>query len=98
MCISHSPIPVPLGLPLGWADSPPTFCAMSETIADLANANAYKRHVPPHRLERHSAPLDQWNASNTPDSDSDSNSSQEYLDPPSVAPEDLPSQPAYQAW
>jgi hypothetical protein len=45
-------IAFPLGLPMGWTDSPPTFCAVTETAADLANA-AYRRHetAPPHRLD-----------------------------------------------
>ena len=36
---------------------------MSETICDLANANAYKHHVPGHRLEPLCEPEDQWNQS-----------------------------------
>ena len=32
----------PLVLPMGWAESPPLFCAVSETITDIANANASK--------------------------------------------------------
>ena len=27
----------PLVLPMGWAESPPAFCAATETIADLTN-------------------------------------------------------------
>ena len=29
---------IPLTLPMGWLESPPSFCAMTETTADLANA------------------------------------------------------------
>jgi len=29
---------IPLTLPMGWLESPPAFCAMTETTADLANA------------------------------------------------------------
>ena len=54
-------VAIPLSLTMGWTESPPTFCAITETIADLANARAYKHHVAPHRLEHHSTPLDQWN-------------------------------------
>ena len=36
---------------MGWVSSPPTFCAASETVADLANATLYKCTVPPHHLE-----------------------------------------------
>jgi hypothetical protein len=39
-----------LSLPMGWVESPPYFCAASETIADLANANIHKRFLP-HRLD-----------------------------------------------
>jgi hypothetical protein len=51
---------VPLVLTMGWGNSPPTFCAASETVADLANANLYKRTVPPHRLEHLASAHDVW--------------------------------------
>ena len=50
-------IGIPLTLPMGWAESPPYFCAATETVADLANmelqqptgiASARKT---PHRLD-----------------------------------------------
>lgn len=44
-------VAVPLALTMGWINSPPLFCAMSETICDRANSMLYKRHAPPHRLE-----------------------------------------------
>ena len=44
-------VAIPLSTMMRWVSSPPTFCAASETIADLANASLYKRTVPPHRLE-----------------------------------------------
>jgi hypothetical protein len=28
---------IPLTLPMGWVESPPTFCTAMETIADLVN-------------------------------------------------------------
>jgi hypothetical protein len=42
----------PLVLPMGWVNSPPIFCAFTETIADLANRNLrFQAHPPaPHRL------------------------------------------------
>jgi hypothetical protein len=43
-------VAIPLSLPMGWVESPPYFCAASETIADLANANIHKRFLP-HRLD-----------------------------------------------
>ena len=53
-------VAIPLVLTMGWTESPPTFSALSETICDLAIHNSYKRHVPPHRLEAHCAPQDEW--------------------------------------
>ena len=42
----------PLALPMGWVLSPPYFCAVTETVADLANASMQDlQHAPPHRLE-----------------------------------------------
>ena len=44
----------PLVLPMGWAKSPPAFCAGTETVADLANAtlatNMQSLDIP-HRLD-----------------------------------------------
>jgi hypothetical protein len=51
---------VPLVLTMGWTNSPPTFCAASETVADLANANLFRRTVPPHRLEHLASAHDVW--------------------------------------
>jgi hypothetical protein len=43
---------LPLALPMGWTQSPPYFCAVTETIADVANLRLLKRHTTrPHRLE-----------------------------------------------
>ena len=44
-------VAVPLVLTMGWVNSPPIFCAMSETACDIANARMYRRFAPPHRLE-----------------------------------------------
>jgi hypothetical protein len=47
-------IALPLALPMGWTQSPPAFCAVTETIADLTNQRLH-RHRPfprPHRLEQ----------------------------------------------
>ena len=45
-------VALPLVLPMGWTESPPAFCAATETVADLANATL-ARHEPQeaHRLE-----------------------------------------------
>lgn len=41
----------PLVLPMGWVNSPPYFCAATETVADLSNARASTNYDPgPHRL------------------------------------------------
>ena len=78
-------VAIPLVLTMGWTESPPTFCSASETIADLANANAYKHHVQPHRLEENCDPGDQWNLSAC-----------RHLRLTKPAPVDLPAQPSYQ--
>jgi len=44
-------VAVPLVLTMGWTNSPPIFCAVSESICDLAASRFYRRHAPPHRLE-----------------------------------------------
>ena len=45
-------VALPLALPMGWVNSPPIFCAATETIADIANARI-RRHEHPrlHRLD-----------------------------------------------
>jgi hypothetical protein len=54
----HEPqlVAVPLALPMGWVESPPYFCAATETIADLANSRLSRRQVPNHRLEHEAIP------------------------------------------
>ena len=43
---------LPLALPMGWTQSPPAFCTVTETIADLTNFQLHRRrHWPPHRLD-----------------------------------------------
>ena len=44
-------VAIPLVLTMGWINSPPSFCAMSETACDIANDRLYRRYAPPHRLE-----------------------------------------------
>jgi hypothetical protein len=43
-------IAIPLTLPMGWAHSPPFFCAFTETIADVTNAANYPNNAPSHQL------------------------------------------------
>ena len=45
-------IGIPLVCTMGWVNSPPTFCSMSETICDIANHRMHLRHAPPHRLDQ----------------------------------------------
>jgi hypothetical protein len=43
----------PLVLPMGWKNSPPYFCAITETVADVTNERIRHHHQPPrHRLDR----------------------------------------------
>ena len=39
-------IAVPMVLPMGWMESPPAFCTVTETIADLANAKIAQGYIP----------------------------------------------------
>ena len=45
-------VEIPLTLPMGWKNSPPIFCTVIETVADLAN-EALRAHAPtlPHKLD-----------------------------------------------
>ena len=43
---------IPLVLPMGWTESPPYFCAATETVADITNQRLINNwKAPPHRLE-----------------------------------------------
>jgi len=44
-------VAMPLVLPMGWVDSPPAFCAVTETVADIANNIPYQAAMPPHPME-----------------------------------------------
>ena len=59
--IPHQPplVALPLVLPMGWKNSPPVFCAATETVADVANnLITSATSLPPHRLEHHAAVFD----------------------------------------
>ena len=43
-------VAIPLALPMGWTESPPLFCALTKTVADMANARTHQAAWP-HRLE-----------------------------------------------
>jgi hypothetical protein len=53
-------IAIPMASTMGWVKSPPTFCTMSETVADLANSKTKRspRAAEPHRLELNAAIAD----------------------------------------
>jgi hypothetical protein len=53
-------VAIPMSCTMGWVESPPSFSAMSETIADLANSRmaASPNRAKPHRLEAHAAHSD----------------------------------------
>ena len=53
---------------MGWVQSPPTFCTMSETVCDLANqARREPAHLSrPHRLEEQASIADGLSRSLTP--------------------------------
>ena len=45
-------VALPLVLPMGWTESPPWFCAFTETVADLTNVDLRRnKRVPTHPLE-----------------------------------------------
>ena len=49
----QSLLALPLALPMGWTESPPAFCTVTETIADLTNHRLHRRHpFGVHRLEQ----------------------------------------------
>ena len=43
---------------MGWVNSPPIFCAATETAADIANANLKDMQSVPHSLDTMAAPMD----------------------------------------
>ena len=61
-------VALPMACTMGWVQSPPTFCTMSETVCDLANARiaASSTQCPPHRLESPAAEGDDLSPSFEP--------------------------------
>ena len=52
-------VALPLVLPMGWTESPPWFCAFTETVADLTNVELQRnKRVPTHPLEESAAIMD----------------------------------------
>jgi hypothetical protein len=46
-------VALPLVLPMGWKNSPPYFCALTETVADVTNERIRHHQQPPrHRMDR----------------------------------------------
>ena len=44
-------VALPFSLPMGWVESVPYFCAVTKTIADLANGLPTNKWLPPHPME-----------------------------------------------
>ena len=69
-CCGNEPqlVGIPMACTMGWVQSPPTFCTMSETVCDLANArfNRSPLQVEPHRLEPQAAERDDLSPSTEP--------------------------------
>ena len=59
---------IPMACTMGWVQSPPTFCTMSETICDLANQDFARlgKNVSPHRLEEAASAQDDLSPSMEP--------------------------------
>ena len=61
--LPHQPplVALPLVLPMGWKNSPPVFCAATETAADIANSLLVSHpDLPQHRLEHHASVHDDF--------------------------------------
>ncbi|KAG7360528.1 hypothetical protein IV203_035627 [Nitzschia inconspicua] len=54
-----------LTLPTGWVDSPPFFCAVTETARDIMHAYEALPDLPPHPLEHHMLNLTKHDAALT---------------------------------
>ena len=61
-------IGIPMACTMGWVQSPPTFCTMSETVCDLANERFTRspNRAEPHRLEPEAARSDDLSPSDVP--------------------------------
>ena len=61
-------IGIPLACTMGWVQSPPSFCTMSETICDIANqrTRSSPHHAEPHRMEPHASAGDDLSYDWTP--------------------------------
>ena len=44
-------VALPFSLPMGWVESVPYFCTVTETIVDLANGLPANKWLPPHPME-----------------------------------------------
>ena len=53
---------IPTALQMGWCESPPFFCAATETARDVARDRAAETHLPlpPHPLETYLLPPHKW--------------------------------------
>ena len=85
-------VAIPLACTMGWVQSPPTFCTMSETVCDLANKaiRSNQRLTSPHRLEATAADGDDLSKSLQPrPRDQDDHAADSVLNSlPGVQPEE----------
>jgi len=85
-------VAVPMACTMGWVQSPPTFCAMSETATDLINdrIDSPDYEPPPHRLDNLVTTGDHWDPEPMLKGPEDSASDarlQEHCQPPRSSPE-----------
>lgn len=90
---------IPLACTMGWVQSPPTFCVMSETVCDLANQaiRSGQRPSETHRLEAQAACMDDLERDSLPQPrEADDAEAYDILKTlPGV--EDLPTEPEHRA-
>ena len=80
-------IAIPLACTMGWVQSPPSFCVMSETVCDIANADIRQNdHTEPHQLDEEAAAHDDYDMSWKPRalSEEDNQADQTLLAAPGV--------------
>ena len=57
---------VPMSCTMGWVQSPPTFCTVSETVCDRANEHSGTASAPDHRLAAQAGAEDDYDRSLSP--------------------------------
>lgn len=88
-------IAIPLAATMGWVESPPTCCTMTETIADITNEKTARspRAAEPHRLEANAAVADNFHTEDEPEprgsEDQEAALSLSVLYPGEASPQDV---------